>query len=168
MAMADEASFWEVASAVGQVVAAVAAVGGLFFLAIQIRAARRVSDIQILQEFSKEAICRESELLAACTQERKDQAFVEYLNFLEIYAGALNGGLVPATSRKLISDNVANAIATIQSSSIWSQKLAESIRTPSTYDEIGSFIRKNKREIENRTTLFRSQQHPTSDQCSVS
>ncbi len=155
--MSFDASFWTAAAALGQVVAAAAAVAGLFFLGAQIRAGQRISDIQILQEFTRETTTREFALLHGEDDAQKRRAFIEYLNFLEIYAGAMNGRLLPSISKKLVSDSLSNASATIQTNAVWSEQFADAIRTTSTFEEIGRFLSKNKKAISDKAELFRKQ-----------
>jgi hypothetical protein len=154
-----DSNFWTAAAAVGQLVAAASAVAGLFFLGAQVRAGHHISDVQILQEFTRETTARELALLQAETDSHKRRAFVEYLNFLEIYAGAMNGRLLPPVSRKLISDSLSNALATIQTNAAWSEQLFDAIRTTSTFEEIGRFLSENKKIISEKAEAFREQIH---------
>ena len=70
----------DLASAIGQCVAAVAAVVGLGFIGWQVRQARKGSDLQSLQTFLRDAKEHEHALLRATTAEEKDQAFIEFVN----------------------------------------------------------------------------------------
>ena len=76
----------DLALAIGQCVAAAAAILGLAFIGWQVREARKASDIQSLQAFLRDAKEHEHALLKAESPETKDQAFIEFLNFLETYA----------------------------------------------------------------------------------
>jgi hypothetical protein len=152
-----DANFWTAAAAVGQLFAAAAAIAGLFFLGAQVRAGRRVADVQILQEFARETTAREYALVQAEGDAQKQRAFVEYLNFLEIYAGAMNGKLLPSMSRKLIGDSLSNARATIQTNATWSDQFAAAIRTTSTFDEVGRFLSENRKAVSEKADLFRKQ-----------
>lgn len=145
--MAAEPSVWEIATAIGQALAGGSAVIGLVFVGFQIRAARRAADIQILQEFNRSTIEREFEFLNAHDGNRKEQAFVELLNFLEINAAAFNGGLLPSVSRKIIRDSLANSIAAIQLAPQWAETFGNAVRTVSTFEELGHFMSAEKTTI---------------------
>ena len=144
---AAEPSTWEVATAIGQVLAGGSAVIGLVFVGLQIRAARRTADIQTLQEFNRSTIEREFAFLNADNSNRKEQAFVELLNFLEVNAAAFNGRLLPAVSRKIIRDSLANSIAAIQLAPAWAEKFGDLVRTISTFEELGRFMRTERKAI---------------------
>ena len=119
----------------------------MIFVGAQIRAAGRTADIKILQEFNRSTIERESAFSNASDDARKEQAFVELLNFLEIYAAALNGGLLPPISRRIVRDSLVNSIAAIQLAPFWSQKFSEAIKTVTTFEELGRFMRDEKEAI---------------------
>jgi len=70
---------WAMVAAVGQAIAAVAAVFGLWFVGCQIRYARKTADLQALQQFLKGVTEREDRLLNPDPNGRK-QAFYEFLN----------------------------------------------------------------------------------------
>ena len=139
--------FWTVAASIAQIVAAAASVCGLYFVGAQIRASNKTADIQALQEFSKQTIEREHRFLNATNAAQKEQAFIEFINFLEMYAAALNGNLVPPVSRKIVSDSVVNSIAAIQMAPAWASKFEDAIRTATTFDELGRFMRSNRPKI---------------------
>lgn len=146
--MAAEPSVWEIATAVGQIVAGASAVIGLAFVGLQIRASRRAADIQILQEFNRSTVERESAFLNADNDNKKQQAFIEFLNFLEVNAAAFNGELLPSISRKIIRDSLANSIAAIQLAPTWAEKFSDAVRTTSTFDELGRFMKVEKLKIQ--------------------
>ena len=145
--MAADPSVWEIVTAVGQMVAAGASVVGLVFVGLQIRAARLTADIKILQEFNRSTIEREFAFLNAGDDDRKEQAFVELINFLEINAAAFNGRLLPSVSRKIVRDSLANSIAAIQMAPQWAEKFEDAVRTATTFDELGIFMRAEKATI---------------------
>jgi len=128
-------------------VAAGASVVGLVFVGLQIRAARLTADIKILQEFNRSTIEREFAFLNAGDDDRKEQAFVELINFLEINAAAFNGRLLPSVSRKIVRDSLANSIAAIQMAPQWAEKFEDAVRTATTFDELGIFMRAEKATI---------------------
>jgi len=145
--MAAEPSVWEVAAAIGQVVAAICSVAGLVFVGVQIRTARKVADVQALQEFNRGTRERESALLRAQDATEREQAFIELLNFLETNAAAYNGRLFPSVSRRIVRDNLATSIAAIQFEPVWTDKFSDAIRTTSTFEELGIFMAAEKKTI---------------------
>jgi chorismate mutase len=159
--MAAEPSVWEIAAAVGQVVAAVSSVAGLFFVGVQIRSARKVADIKTLQEFNRGTQERELALLNAQDNIRKEQAFVELLNFLEVNAAALNGNSFPPISRRIVKDSLATSIAAIQIEPAWAGKFSDAIRTISTFEELGLFMRREKKSIQAIIQMMKERQAET-------
>lgn len=156
--MVAEPSGWEIATAIGQILAGGSAVVGLFFVGMQLRAASRATDFQILQEFSRGTMAREDAFLNAPDEDKKNQAFVDFLNFLEIHAAAFNGGLLPTVSRKIIADSLANSVAAIQLTPEWAEKVANAVRTVATFDELATFIRIEKKKIDSIGQMMRQQQ----------
>lgn len=146
-----EPDFWskpEVWAAIWQCVAALAAVVGLPFIGKQIRAARLSADLQSLQTFYRDAQEHERALIAAPTSAAKDQAFVEFLNFLELYAAAVNGGLFPKVSRRIATEKLRDSIAVITEMTDWHDKLQDAITSAYTFNSLRDFTRREKAAIE--------------------
>lgn len=155
--MAADPSSWEIATAIGEILAGGSAVIGLFFVGAQVRAAKRSTDFQILQAFNRGVAEREDAFLNAPNQNRKNQAFIELLNFLEVHAAAYNEKLLPPTSRNIIGDCLANSVAAIQLAPEWANKVGDSVRTASTFEELARFIRGEKRRIESTAQMMNQQ-----------
>jgi len=134
-------------SVLSQCVAALAAVLGLGFIGRQIQQARKTSDLQTLQAFLKDTKEHEDALLSAKTEGEKEQAFIELLNLLEIYAAALNNGLVPKVSKNFISQKLRDSLILIQSAPEWHDKLEGAITSPETFEALGKFMKDNKAAI---------------------
>ena len=130
----------DLASAIGQCAAAVAAVLGLGFIGWQIREARKTSDFQSLQAFLRDTKEHEHALLKAGTAEARDQAFIEFLNFLEAYAAALNGRLFPKITRSIVREKLIDSIAVIEEAPAWHVKLEEAVTSATTFQCLGQFI----------------------------
>ncbi len=95
---------------IAQVVGVIAAASAATFAGIQMMLARRAAVLQSLQEFFKIASERERALLAAASLDEKEHAFVELLNFLEVYAAAYDGGLFGSLTKELVNDKLLDAV----------------------------------------------------------
>lgn len=102
----------ETLTVTGQLIASAAAVAALGFVGWQIKLARKAADFSTLKNFLRDVKEYQDALLSAAP-ERKDAAFVEFMNFLEIYALALDQKLVPKVSRKLIAQTLCESLACI-------------------------------------------------------
>lgn len=134
----------DLASAIGQCVGAAAAILGLGFIGWQVREARKTSDIQSLQAFLRDTKEHEHALLEAKTADAKDQAFIEFLNFLEAYAAAINGGLFSKITRDIVREKLIDSIAVITESEAWHAKLVEAVTSETTFQCLRQFAGKEK------------------------
>ena len=138
---------WSILSAIGSLVAGVAALLGLPFIGWQVRAARKTSDLQALQSFSTEMQKCEERLLAAKCEKSREAAFNDLLNLLELNAAALNAGLFPRTTRRLAREKIRDSLLVIESAKEWHSKFLQSITTETTFSEILLFIRSEKKYL---------------------
>lgn len=141
-------SDWTRISAIGQAAAAIIAAIALVGLYFQLRMTRKSTDLKALQDFVQNADQREDRLLDAATNEKRDQAFIEFLNFLETSAGALNGNLFPKTTKKFVREKVRDSIATIQGLQPWHVKFEQAITTDTTFAELAKFMKRNRADID--------------------
>jgi alpha-beta hydrolase superfamily lysophospholipase len=141
-------SDWTRISAIGQAAAAAISMLALVGLYFQIRMTRKSADLQALQDFVRNADQREDRLLDAETDSKRDQAFNEFLNFLETSAGALNNNLFPKTTKQFVREKVRDSIATIQAVQIWHAKFEQAITTDTTFAEIARFMRRYRADID--------------------
>lgn len=137
----------EIISAIAESVAAGAAVLALWFIGSQIKQARKTSDLLTLQAFLKDAKEHENALITAKSDEEKNQAFIELLNFLEVYAAALNNKLVPKVSKDFVHQKIRDSIVLIQSAPEWHPLLQGAITSLETFDALSKFMKDNKSEI---------------------
>lgn len=138
----------DIASAIGQCVSALAGVLGLGFIGWQIRAARKSSDLQALQAFLKDAKDHDAAILNGSTLEAKEQAFVEFLNFMEIYSTAVNDKLFAKSSRKMTVDKLIDSIVVIAESSAWHGRFEAAITSATTFSELRRFMARYRKRIE--------------------
>lgn len=88
---------------------------------------------------------REAALFAAIGDEDNQRhAFVEYLNFLEIYSAALNSGLMIGVAQEIVSDKVLDSIVAVESHSHWHDEIERSITSGTTYRHIGLFMKRQR------------------------
>ncbi|MFZ3325940.1 MAG: hypothetical protein WA231_08645 [Methylocella sp.] len=143
-------------AAIGQVIAAGAAAFGLIFVGCQIRDARKTADLNALREFLRGVTEREDPLLNADSNEKKRQTFNEFLNFLEINAAADNRGLFPKTTRFIVVEKLCTSIAVIQEAPNWHGPFCEAVTSSTTFVELGKFMKRNRKEINDRVAELRS------------
>lgn len=142
-------SDWTALAAIGQLGAAAAALIGLVFVGLEVRATRKTSDFHNLLEFDRRAAKREDALLCAETEATKKQAFFEFVNFLETHAAGLNAKLLPRKSRQLIREKLIDSIAVITEKPSWHQTIADGVTSPTAFAELRKFMRREKRAIDN-------------------
>lgn len=134
-------------SAIADSLAAAAAIVGLGFISWQIARARQAFDLQTIQAFLKETKEYERSLLCSDPNEF-ETAFIEYLNFLEAYAAALNTKLVPSVSSDIINKSVVDSLAVINRSGTSKKMLKNAISSPDTFEHLNKLFEKNKEHIE--------------------
>ncbi|AZG76317.1 hypothetical protein [Methylocystis rosea] len=137
----------DLASATGQCIQAAAAVIGLGAIWWQIRESRKTSDVQSLQAFLRDAKEHENALLRATTEDEQHQAFIEFLNFLEAYSAAINGGLFPRVTSDIVREKIVEAVAMITEAEAWHGKLAAAITSKTTFKCLKIFMRREKPAI---------------------
>jgi Mg/Co/Ni transporter MgtE len=142
-------------AAVGQLIAALAAVGGLLFVGRQIRDARKTADLTALFEFLKDITKREDRFLNAASGEKR-QAFNELLNFLEVTAAADNNNLFHKTTRTIVIDKICTSIAEIQEAPSWHNEICFAVRSSTTFVELRKFMERNRKAISDRVVELRS------------
>ncbi|MGA0565557.1 hypothetical protein ACO2RV_24325 [Ancylobacter sp. VNQ12] len=147
-------SQWAALSAIGTLVSAVPAMLGLWFVGIQIRAATKVADIELLQQFLATAAQLERGMLEAASVEAKDATFFEYLNYLEFLAAGLKKGIFARLSREFIRDKLLDAFAMIEFYEPWQGKLEKAKSTPNALKYIDLFRRRNRSEIDWRKEML--------------
>jgi hypothetical protein len=137
----------DLASTTGQCIQAAAAVIGLGAIWWQIREARKSSDVQSLQAFLRDAKEHESALLRATTEDERHQAFIEFLNFLEAYSAAINGGLFPKVTSGIVREKIIDAVAMITEAEAWHEKLFQAITSKTTFQCLNAFMKREKATI---------------------
>jgi hypothetical protein len=142
-------SNWTALAAIGQLAAAAAALIGLIFVGLEVRATRKTSDFHNLLEFDRRAAEREHALLRAENEATKKQAFFEFMNFLETHAAALNAKLLPRKSRQLVREKLVDSIAVITEEPSWHQTIVDGITSPTAFAELRKFMGREKRAIDN-------------------
>lgn len=127
------------AQATGTFLAAV----GLLLNAYQTYRGRKTATLQHLQEFMKAMNEREAALAAAKDDAAKQRhAFVEFMNFLEIYSAATNTCLLVGVAREIVEDKIVDSIVELTNAPLWHDEVEQSIRSAATYTHLGRFIRK--------------------------
>jgi hypothetical protein len=86
----------------------------LFFTAWQFWRSRKTTTLQHLQDFFKSVIEREAALANATDDQKSRHAFVEYLDFLEVYSAAVIGGLFIGVAKELVRDKLIDSIITLE------------------------------------------------------
>jgi len=111
--------------------------------------------LQHLQDFFKAMNERETALKSAQCDADKVHAFVEYLNFLEIYSAAINGGLFTGTARELVYDKIADSLVILENAPQWHDQIEKSRTSHVTYKHILKFMERERRELSTRRTVAR-------------
>lgn len=133
-------------AAIGQLIAAAAAVFGLGFVGWQVRSSRRSGDLTALQKFLSD--CREREHgLYEAPEGARGRRFYELLDHFEVYAAAYNHKLIERVSRGLVREKLRDSVATIEMAPQWHGHVETAVTSESTYKELALFIRKERNAI---------------------
>lgn len=138
---------WAVIGNFAQAVAAGVSVFALIFVGYQIYAARNSTDLVSLIEFQRSISNQEDRFLHASDNAEKNQAFVELLNILEVYAAAINGRLLHGISRSLVADKLRDAIALIELDPAWAAKFNQVRTTGTTFSSLDKFRTRERSKI---------------------
>jgi hypothetical protein len=138
----------DTASAIGTCVQAVAAVIGLWGIWWQIREARKAADVQSLQAFLRDAKEHENALLHPKSSAHQEQAFIEFLNFLEAYSAAFNGRLFPKVTSAIVREKIVDSVVVITAAdAAWHKQLDAALTSKTTFKCLAEFMRREKAAI---------------------
>lgn len=132
-----------------QIISTTAAAAGLLINAYQTWRSRKAVTLQHLQDFLDAMNDRES-ALAEHNDDRAKQlhAFVEFLNFLEIYSAAVNADLFVGVAREIVVEKLVDSIALLFVSRDWHDEIKRSITSQTTYKHIRRFVSAHAGAIE--------------------
>jgi hypothetical protein len=133
-----------------QIVSSGGAAVGLFLTAWQIWRSRKTTTIQHLQEFFKSTIEREAALAHATDDEKRRHAFVEFLDFLEVYSAAVIGGLFIGVAKELVRDKLIDSIVTLERAPQWHDEIQKSVTSVVTYKYLIEFTAKHRKVLDFR------------------
>jgi hypothetical protein len=136
--------------AYAQIVSSSGAAIGLFFTAWQFWRSRRTTSLQHLQEFFKSTIEREAALAHASDDQKRRHAFIEYLDFLEVYSAAVIGGLFIGVAKELVRDKLIDSIITLERARQWHEVIQDSVTSVITYKYLIRFIAKHRTVLDLR------------------
>ena len=146
---------WTAVAAIGQIASAVATAFGLPFVGYQIWLGRKATDLQSLQAFNSDTQRCEHAFDVADVDQSKVRAFRDLLNHLELYAAALNDGLLNKTSTRFVESKLCDAIALIEASPRWLAALEESVTNEQTFDDMATFRQRHATRIKSLASEFR-------------
>lgn len=89
--------------------------------------------------------------------ENKRHAFVEFMNFLEVYAAASNERLITGVAREFVNDKLIDSIVLLQQSKSWHQEVATSVNSEVVYKHLLTFARRHRRLIATRDQALKPQ-----------
>jgi hypothetical protein len=135
--------------AYAQIVSSGGAAIGLLFTAWQFWRSRKTTTLQHLQDFFKAVIEREA-ALAHTTDDKKRHAFVEYLDFLEVYSAAVLDGLFIGVAKELVRDKLIDSIITLEGAEQWHGIIEGSVTSVITYKYLRLFIAKHRNILASR------------------
>jgi hypothetical protein len=139
-----------------QIVSSGGAAIGLFFTAWQFWRSRRTTTLQHLQEFFKSTIEREAALAHATDDQKRRHAFVEYLDFLEVYSAAVIDGLFIGVAKEMVRDKLIDSIITLERAEPWHAVIEDSVTSAITYKYLRRFIAKHRKVLDLRRLSFAS------------
>jgi uncharacterized membrane protein YebE (DUF533 family) len=137
---------------IGQLIAVASAVAALVFVGWQIKQARKAADFSTLKDFLRDVKEHQDALLSVAPK-GKEAAFVEFMNFLKIYALALDQKLVPKVSRKLIAQTLCESVACLWNAPNIHHLIVKAYTSPETFENLIKFAQKNEEKIEKLKTF---------------
>jgi hypothetical protein len=136
---------------VAQLVSSAVAACGLVLTAWQMRRTRRVADLQALQKFFETANEHEAALASNSDDpEKQKHVFNEFLNFLEVYASAHNNRLFGKGGEAMVRHKLEDSYIELDAAAGWHPLIAAALDRSTTFDELRTFVRRHRREIEAR------------------
>jgi hypothetical protein len=136
--------------AYAQIVSSGGAAIGLFLTAWQFWRTRKTTTLQHLQDFFKSVIDREAAFAHATDPEKRRHAFVEYLDFLEVYSAAIMGGLFIGVAKELVQDKLIDSIITLERAPDWHDTIVSSVTSDITYKYLRKFAAKHRKLLASR------------------
>lgn len=134
-----------------QVGGTVAAAAGLLINAYQTWRTRKTVTLQHLQDFLKAMNEREAALAMNKDDAAKQlHAFIEFLNFLEIYSAAINSRLFVGVAREIVQEKILDSIVELEHLPHWHEEIEKSITSATTYKHLRRFIGTHRRTIATR------------------
>lgn len=128
-----------------------AACVGLLLTAYQIARARRVADLQALQEFFKTVReCERSLVDAGGDSGKQLIALSEWANLMEVYARAYRKRLFGPASREIVYYKLVDSAAMIERNPKAKGRIDAIMDSPTTFAEFTRFIRRNRGVIDAR------------------
>lgn len=130
----------------------------MFVTAWQIHVAAKTNSLQSLEKFFDRVTEREHAFIAAPNDASREQAFNEFLNFLEIYAAASNKGLVTGVAAEMIDEKIVDSFVMIELFPQWHGKLVKAITSHSTLMQLRKFLARWKvqRQLAHRRVTIRA------------
>ena len=119
----------------------------------QMSRTRRSSDLLALQKFHEEASKRESALTEAKStgEEAWRHAFIEFLNFLEVYACAYNNRLIIGRgSKDIIRHKLEDCFIEVEAAKDLHPHIAAAVDRATTFAELKKLIRDHRNEVDLR------------------
>jgi hypothetical protein len=89
---------------------------------------------------------------AALAENKDDEpkqlhAFIEFLNFLEIYSAAINARLLVGVARELVQDKLLDCAVILENSPYWQEEIEKSKTSETTYKHTTLFTGKYRKAI---------------------
>lgn len=83
-------------------------------------------------------------------------AFIEFLNFLEIYSAAINARLFIGVAREIVQDKILDSIVVLEQSPHWHEEIEKSRNSKITYKHLFRLSQRHGRTIVARKGAARS------------
>lgn len=78
---------------------------------------------------------------------KQRHAFVEFMNFLEIYAAAINASLLVGVAREIVEEKIVDSLVELTNAPQWHDDIEQSMRSSTTYMHLRKFNRKRRSSI---------------------
>ena len=135
-----------------QITSTLAAATAMSLTSLQLYRNRAVSTLQTLTEFLK-ASTERHEAFAQATEGRQN-AFNEFMEFLEVHSGASNGRLIAGVAREIVNDKLTDAIVLLRNTDEWRVAMKNTDGGRETYKHLRRFKKLHRKAIDKRLRVI--------------
>lgn len=132
----------------GATIALYFSAGGLLLNALAFHGAAKTRDLEWLMRFLSDIQRLEGRISDSTSEEAREGAFTELLNYLEACCLALHKGLYPKRTRTVVEGHIVNTLATIRAVPHFADRIESLVTTVGTFADIRQFVSRHRPQID--------------------